>query len=127
FGATSLASVIPASALKEPVPRERYPEFFRHFDAFLPTDVRAGERTLALVDHLSSGRAVEHLAIVLEAYLRGRGVARTVVRSGFHAHAAPPDGFDSLPAAGLVRALPSDGGGVAEFDHRVIGERGGSL
>src|SRR5690606_5135037 len=73
-------------------------EYYRHFEAFLPPDVLAGERAVVLIDNLQTGASVEHLARILEAYYADRGVAGTVIRSGFH-QAGAPFGFVSLPAA----------------------------
>src|SRR5690606_30505677 len=120
---TPIASTIPAGGLDVMPAHITFREYYRHFEAFLPPDVLAGERAVVLIDNLQTGASVEHLARILEAYYADRGVAGTVIRSGFH-QAGAPFGFVSLPAARYEAALRSDGDGVAEFSrHRIWFDR----
>ena len=90
FDVPAIATTIPASGLKREVAPAAYAEYYRHFERFLPADVRRGERTVVLVDSLYTGSSVRRLATILEAYWRSRRVHGKVILSGFDVLAERP-------------------------------------
>ena len=136
---SSLAASVPASSLKSEVDQDRYDEFFRHFERFLPKDVLQGKRKVVLIDWVIGGKSVKNFKTVLEAYYKRKGIKNEVILSGFWHNSynststtwdgTDPTDWDFVGKASDYGMNVSDGDGKAEFDgqHIISNNQGGRV
>ena len=111
---SGLAASVPASGLGTTPDVADYPEYFRHFEKFLPKDVLQGRRKVVLIDWVIGGGSVRNFKTILEAYWAEKGVQGEVILSGFWNSTEHAD-FDFVGKAADFGMNVSDGGGIAEF------------
>ena len=106
-----LTSTFPASDLRllpNGVPPELEPQYFQHFEYYIPHEVLRGDRgDIVMFDrsHNQSGSSLARIKPALEKYLAQKGYKTKVVALGFAAQGPLMAGVDFMPTAAFPKVF----------------------
>lgn len=115
-----MATTFPASDLRLQINPAHEPEYFKHFEKYIPAEVLRGERgDIVIFDrsHDKSGSSLAKLKPILERYLAQKGFKTKVVAVGFAAAGPLMAGVDFIDTHAFPKVFLYNNG--ADLDENV--------
>ena len=102
----NMTTTFPASDLRLGINAAHHPDYFKHFEKYIPADVLRGDRGDIVVfdrSHDQSGTSLQRLKPLLEQYIASKGYKTKVVAVGFAAQGPLVAGVEHISTASFPK------------------------